>query len=219
MVTTQKPRAITQRAALALGLFVVGFVLLCVGRFVQFSDVTGSGSGEWVLPLGYLAALAGVASVVAAWSEAKARLWLGCLMALLLVFLVWQVVANSAFRFVWAADEGELLMFQVALGVVALALIATGLQPPRKAEGAASTGRGRWLVRAVIYLAATLLTAYVMYLIGTDYYQRTDCPDLETDCLAPVGGFIWGLLSVPVCLVAVVVIELVLRNRRQQCVS
>ena len=90
-VTTEKAGPITQRAAWALGLFLVGFVLLCVGRFVQFNDVTGSGSNEWILPLGYLAALAGVASVVAAWREAKARLWLGCLMALLLVFLVWQV--------------------------------------------------------------------------------------------------------------------------------
>ena len=119
------------------------------------------------------------------------------------------------FRFVWAADEGELLMFQVGLGVVALALIATGLQPPRKSDGAG----GRWLVRAVIYLAATLVTAYVVFLIGTDYYQRTDCPDLETDCLAPIGGFIWGLMSIPVCLVAVLVIEVVLRNRRRQRVS
>jgi hypothetical protein len=176
------------------------------------SDV---GSEAWNLPLGYLAAVLAVFSVAVAARHARARLWLGVVMAVLVAFLVWQSFANTVFRFVWARDEYEFLLFQVGLGVLAFALIATGLQPAGE-SGRDRPSAGRWLVRAVVYLAVTLLAAWMVGLAATRYYEKTQCVGMDENCLAGLGGLVWGMGTVAAGVVAAVVIELVLLRRRRQ---
>lgn len=185
--------------------------MLCVGDFVQFNDV---GSEVWNLPLGYLAAVLAIVSVVVAVSQPQARLWLGVAMALLLAFLVWQSIANSVFRFVWGSGEYEFLLFLVGFGVLTFALIATGLQPARKAG--TRSGAGRWMVRVVVYLAVIALAAWIIGMLAAGYYERTQCAGMEDDCLAVLGGLVWGLGTVAAGVVTAVVIEVVLLSRRRQ---
>jgi hypothetical protein len=201
----------------AVGIFVGGFVLLCVAGFVRFNHTTGSDGDDWNRPLGFLAAALAIVSVVVALREAAARLWLGVVLAVLEVFLVWQVVANTMFRFVWGRDEYEMLLFQVGLGVLAFALIATGLQPARRSgTDPARPGAGRWLVRVAVYVAVILLAAWIVGLVATGYYERTQCTGMDEDCLAGLGGLIWGFCAAVAGVVAAVVIELVLMTRRRQ---
>ncbi|WP_328999400.1 hypothetical protein OHA18_33775 [Kribbella sp. NBC_00709] len=208
------------RRSLSLLLLVVALGLLFAGGFVQFDDTSGFGSERWILPLGALAFVPAVASVPAAWPDPKARLWLGVALAVLTALLVWASISNDGFRFVWNRGEGELAMLEFATGLVAFVLIANGVQPAPESETAAEPagarpGPGRWLVRTAVYLCGTIVVVLVAFAIGADYYARTECPD-DGDCLAPLGGVVWGALAVPVCGLAVLVIEIVLSRRRRR---
>lgn len=208
----------------SLGLFVASLALLGVGGFVQFDDTSGLGSYQWNLPLGALAAVLGVAGIGVASVSAKARLWLGGALGLLDVFLIWQSTTNDGFRFVWDRNEGQLFLFQVALGLVALVLIATGLQPsPREAKagtGEAKAGAGRWLVRVAAYLCGMALAAYFGFFIGADQYADRYCTQVGACDADDLRGLVWGvngsLIALGVCLVLIVAVELVLRSRRKQ---
>ncbi|GAA1571952.1 hypothetical protein GCM10009789_26880 [Kribbella sancticallisti] len=200
----------------SLALFAAGLGLLGAGNFVYFSYAEGRGSEQWILPLGYAAAALGVAGVVVAWQDRTARLLLAAALVVLDVILVWQVATNLDFRFVWEAGEGELVYLQVVLGLIALTLIATALQPARTQEAGpkGTPGAGRWMVRAVAYLGATLLTAYVVAMAGIAHHED-DCAGYDGDCFAALAGLVWGVIAVPVCLLLVLVIELVLWRRRK----
>ena len=187
--------------------FAAGLGLLFAGRFVQFHDVSGFGSDRWILPLGVLALVLAVGAVVIAWADPKARLWLGIAAAVLFALLVWQDLANDGFRFVWHHDEGELLAFEIVLALVAAVLMTTA---------GSALGAGRWLVRAAAYLCGSVAFVFVAYVAGVTYYDRTECRGADDECLALLGGMVWGLIAVPVCLVAIVVIEVVLRRRRTE---
>jgi cytochrome c oxidase assembly factor CtaG len=150
--------------------------------------------------------------LVAGWRAV--RLWLGIVLAVLCAWLAWHV-GNERFRFVWMGDEGEFLVFVVVLGLLAAVLIATGIQPPRSA-GDARSGAGRWLVRGAAYLCACVALMLVALWAGTAYYDTTDCPTSDADCLSLLGGMVWAVIAVPVTAVVVVVIELVLRRRRKE---
>ncbi len=208
--------------AVSLLLFGAALGLLIVGRFVQFDDLSGTGSDLWILPLGLLALPAAVSAVVVAWSDAKARLWLGIVQAVLFGCLVWQQTGNDGFRFIWHRDEGELVLLGIGLGVTAAVLIATAVQPSTQAEAEAARvagegpGAGRWLVRAAVYLGGSVAFVFLAFLSGASYYAATECDGSESDCLATLGGLAWGVVSVPVAIVLIVVIELVLARRRKR---
>ncbi|MEU4294271.1 hypothetical protein AB0E63_39140 [Kribbella sp. NPDC026596] len=137
------------------------------------------------------------------------RLWLGVAFAVLCGWLAWHV-GNELFRFIWMGDEGEFLVFVVILGLLAAVLIATAIQPSPPSEGS-----GRWLVRAAVYLCGCAALMLVALWAGTAYYDATDCPTGDADCLSLLGGMVWAVISVPVSVVVIVVIELVLRRRRK----
>lgn len=206
-------------------MFVVGLVTLSSGGFVQFDDTSGFGSDQWNLPLGVLALVLVVAGIGVASVSATARLWLGGALGLLDVFLIWQSVTNDGFRFVWHGDEGELFLFQVALGLTALVLIATGLQPSRDdaaavVEAGGKVDAGRWLVRTVLYLAGTAVAVFVAFFIGADQYADRYCTQVGACDADDLSGLVWGLngslIALGVCLVLIVAVELVLRSRRKQ---
>lgn len=187
----------------SVGLLVVGLALLAVGRFIQFDDTSGFGSEQWIVPLGLVAPVPAIAAVVVAWRSPKARLWLGIAVGVLAGFLVWQMTANSGFRFIWSRDEGELAQLTIALGLVAALLVATGVQKS-------------WLVRAAVYLCGCAVLVLVAVVAGTAYYDATDCESGDSDCLSLLGGMVWGLVSLPVAAVVIAVIEVVRWRRRNR---
>jgi len=166
-----------------------------------------------------------VAAVVVAWPEPRARLSLGIVLGALTVLMIWQDIANEGFRFVWNEDEGELVILEFITGLVAFVLIANGVQPAPSGDtaigtaggtAAAQPGAGRWLVRTAVYLCGTTVVVLAAFGVGADYYARTECPEDGGDCLAPLGGVVWGALAVPACGIAVLVIEIVLSRRRRR---
>jgi hypothetical protein len=142
------------------------------------------------------------------------RLGLGVVLAVFCAWLVWQAARHDEFRFIWNRDEGEFLLFVVAVGLVALALIATGVQP-RDRTGA-EEGAGRWLVRAAAYLCGAAVLMLIALGAGTAYYDATDCPSGDGDCLSLLGGMVWSLVSLVVSAVLIAVIEIVLWRRRRR---
>ncbi|MFG1814044.1 hypothetical protein ACGFIF_09790 [Kribbella sp. NPDC049174] len=89
------------------------------------------------------------------------------------------------------------------LGLIAALLVATGVQRS-------------WLVRAAVYLCGCALLVLVAVVAGTAYYNATDCESGDSDCLSLLGGMVWGVFSLPVAAVAIVVIEVVLQRRRKR---
>lgn len=232
-MSSQEQQPVTGAAAAALGFLVAGLVVLGFGRFVQFDNSSGYGSDQWVLPLGYLAAVLATVAVGVASADRIARLWLGGALAVLDVFLVWQTVTNQLFRFVWGGDEGELFLFEIALALIALLLIASGLQPLRHdragagaeakagAEAGGKVGAGRWLVRTAVYLAGIVVAVIVGFFIGVRQYEARYCHQAVDSCEPDdLTGLVWGangsLIALGICLVVIVATELVLRSRRQQ---
>lgn len=195
------------RRTVSLALFAVGLGLLVVGGFVQFNDTSGFGSDRWIYPLGLLAVVPAVAAVVVAWPEPRARLSLGIVLGALTVLMIWQDVANEGFRFVWNEDEGELQQLELVLFVLAFVLLTTA---------GAKLGGGRWLLRAAAYLVVTVVVSLVVTVAGMMYYSETACPADAEECLAPLGGIVWGAAAFLACLVAVLVIELILWTRRRR---
>ncbi|RZU24449.1 hypothetical protein EV645_0091 [Kribbella rubisoli] len=207
------------RRTISLVLLVVALGLLFAGGFVQFDDTSGFGDEQWILLLGGLALVLALASVVAAWPQPQARLWLGIALAVLTGLLVLGSISNDGFRFIWNRSEGELALLEFATGLVAFVLIANGVQPAPTGETAAEPGAdrpgpGRWLVRAAAYLCGTMVAVLVAIAAGADYFTRTECSD-DGDCLALLGGFVWGAVAVLACGLAVLVIEIVLWRRRR----
>ncbi|MFD3402250.1 hypothetical protein ACFWUU_16320 [Kribbella sp. NPDC058693] len=209
------------RRSISLLLLTVALGLLVAGGFVQFDDTSGFGAEQWILPLGGLAFVPALASVVTAWPDPKARLWLGIVLAALTGLLIWESISDDGFRFIWSRSEGELALLEFATGLVAFVLIANGVQPAAADATAMEPGvtqqpgPGRWLVRTAAYLCGTIFVVLVVIKAGADYYARTECPE-EGDCLAPIAGFVWGAVAVPVCGLAVLVIEIVLWRRRRR---
>jgi hypothetical protein len=140
----------------------------------------------------------------------KARLGAAVVLAVFFAWLVWRASTDDGFRFVWSRDEGEFVVFTGVVGLASLVLFATGLQP----RGFDAAG-GRWMVRAAAYICGAAGLMLVALGAGTAYYDATDCPTDDSDCLSLLGGMMWSLVSLAVSAVAVVVIELVLWRRRR----
>jgi hypothetical protein len=197
-------------AVVSVVLLAAGLGLLALGGFVQFDDESGAGSEQWNLPLGAIGVVAAIVAVLVAVKDAKARLWLGIALGVLFTVVLWQDLANHGFRFIWHRDEGELGLLLVVLVLLAAVLVATGLQPSGQQPG------DKWLVRIAGYLCGSAVLVFIAFLAGTAYYRATDCENAEGDCLAPLGGMVWGLLALPVAALAIAVIEVILHRRRQR---
>jgi len=143
------------------------------------------------------------------------RLGVGVVLAVFFAWLVWHASTDDGFRFIWNRDEGEFVVFAAAVGLAALTLIATAVQPSRS-RADADAGGGRWLVRAAGYLCAAAVLMLIALGVGTAYYDATDCPAGGGDCLSLLGGMMWSLASLAISAVVVVVVELVLLRRRRQ---
>ncbi|MET9311658.1 hypothetical protein ABZX12_07510 [Kribbella sp. NPDC003505] len=140
----------------------------------------------------------------------KVRLGAAVVLAVFFTWLVWRASTDDGFRFIWNRDEGEFVVFVGAVGLASLVLHATGLQPRGFAQGG-----GRWMVRAVAYICGAVALMLLALGAGTAYYDATDCPSGDSDCLSLLGGMVWSLVSLAVSAVVVVVIELVLWRRRR----
>lgn len=199
----------------ALTLFGAGLVLLAIGGFVQLDDTSGFGAQDWVLPLGLLALFVASASVGVALSQRAARRALGAAWALLDVVLIVLSSTDDGFRFVWGGDEGELVMFIVALGLGAAALLTPTLYVSRPA-GARGTARGvsGW-ARAVGYLVALVVAVFLAFLAGARHFEVTNCVGAGGECdVAVLEGLLWAVVALVVGLVAIAVNEWRLRTAR-----
>jgi hypothetical protein len=140
----------------------------------------------------------------------KVRLGTAVVLAVFFAWLVWRASTDDGFRFIWNRDEAEFLVFAGVVGLASLVLLATGLQPRGIAQAS-----GRWMVRAAGYVCGAAALMLLALAAGTAYYDATDCPSGDSDCLSLLGGMVWSLFSLAVSAVAVVVIEVVLwRHRR-----
>jgi hypothetical protein len=218
-MTTQEQRSLPSPVVSALGLLGLGLVLLGVGGFVRFHDSSGSGSDQWILPLGVLAAVVAAAGAGVAFVSSQSSRWFGGALMLLDVVLVWQSVTNDAFRFIWQADEGELLLLEVAIGLLALVLLAMSIQLSRPATDAEAGGQ-HWLVRAALYLSGVVVAVIVAFFIGVSWYDGKYCSQVAACDDDDLSGLVWGvsgsLIALAVGVVLIVVAELVLRSRRRQ---
>lgn len=211
-MTSEEQRPVPVPAPVgALGLLALGVFLLCIGGFVRFDDFSGFGSDHWIRPLGFVAAAAAVGAVGVACLSAQARRWLGGALVVLDLFVIWQSATNDGFRFVWNHDEGELFLLQVLLGLTALVLIATGLQPFKRPAGAG----GRWLVRVAAYACGTAIATYVAFNAGVRRYETQVCTNDDCD-LGGLEGMVWALVALVVCVLVAIVIEVVQWRKRTQ---
>lgn len=144
-----------RRLVAALLLLDLSILTLVLGHFVQLHDTSGFGSDEWNLPLGALAAALGVAAVVVAAPDRRARRALGIALLAGVAVLVLLQLTVDGFRFVWGSGEFELGALEVLLVCVGLVLVATGAPRPSAAvlPAVAEQPSVPWTVRALLYLA------------------------------------------------------------------
>lgn len=204
----------------ASALLVGSLVLLHAGNFIQFDDISGYGSEKWVMWLGYLAGYAATASVIVAAFDARASRIHGMALigvCLLLGFLRFTV---DGFRFVWARDEGELMILLVAVSLLGLIMTTarrTTATAPTVGEVPRS-GVSGW-TRTVAYLCGVVFAMFVAFNAGVAYFDRTVCgaPGMDGDCdLGPLVGFEWAAITLLVGLAAITISEVVVRRRRTQ---
>lgn len=200
-------------------------IALRAGGFILFDDTTGFGvdrSG----PLLGVALLLAVGAFVTGLQHPIARRSLGGALALLDVAIVAIAASDNGFRFFWTTYEGELLQFQVVLGVVALVLLTPSfLSPPTSSEPA---GTGQPIVRnrraltawarVGLYLCALTIGMFIAFVIGVTHFEATQCSGLDFDgeCdLSPFEGLLWSAGTLLFGLIAIVVTEVNLAPRRR----
>jgi uncharacterized membrane protein len=154
---------------------------------------------------------------------AQSRRWFGGALVVLDIVLAWQSLTNEGFRFIWMADEGELFLLEVAVGLVGLILLATSFQSSRPAAGAAASaaaGGRHWLVRVAVYLSGVVVAVIVAFFIGVSSYEAKYCGQVASCDDDDLSGLVWGvtgsLIALAVGVVLIVVNELVLRSRRER---
>jgi hypothetical protein len=132
--------------------------------------------------------------------------------------LAWQSLTNEGFRFIWMADEGELFLLEVAIGLVGLLLLATSVQVSRPAADGAGGGR-HWLVRVALYLSGVVVAVIVAFFIGVSWYESKNCSQVGACDDDDLSGLVWGvsgsLIALAVGVVLIVVTELVRRQQRK----
>lgn len=110
--------------------------------------------------------------------------------------------------FVWTTYEGELTLFTIVVGMIALFLLT-----PRFSVTPA--GRSGYL-RSLIYLAATMVFVFVAIWAGVAYVDTRECgdPDVDGQCsLGIIEGYVWAATALVVALAVIVTVEVVRRRR------
>lgn len=211
--------------AITLGLFVASLLALHAGGFILFDDRSGFGT-DTSGPLLVLAVLLAGGSLRTGLPEPTARRALGGALALLDAAIVTIGASDDGFRFFWTTYEGELLQFEVVLGLVALVLLAPSyLTRSGSAMAAAGPDSGvhdephlsTW-ARASLYLCALAGALFAAFVIGTAHFEATQCsgPDFGGECdLAGLEGLLWSSGALVLGVVAIIVNEVVLARRRR----
>ncbi|GAA4691828.1 hypothetical protein [Nocardioides conyzicola] len=210
------------RLVASLLLVDLAVLVLVLGHFVQLQDTSGFGSDQWNLPLGAAAGVLGVAALLVALPDARARRALGVVLVAGVGVLVVLQATVDGFRFVWAGDELELFAFDVVLVCAGLLLVATGSRRPADetepalVPPAPPSTWASWRVRALVYLALAVGLVFVAGLVGASYGDA-QCTGEGDDCLAAP---FWSLVLAFGAFVAMVILittcELTLRSRRQR---
>ena len=208
------------RLVASLLLVDLAILVLVLGHFVLLHDPSGAGSDQWNLPLGLLAGVLGIAALVVAIPDAAARRALGLVLVGGVLVLVVLRLTLGDFRFVWAADEPELVVLEVMLVCVGLLLLATGSRRPvvETQTGLIEPAPLSWQVRTLLYLALAVALVFVAGLVGASYGdarctgEGDDCPEAAIAML--LGGF--GAFVGVVILVATCEMTLWSRRRRTE---
>lgn len=206
-----------------LTLFVATLATLRIGRFIQFDDRSGFGDADMILPLGAVAVALAVASLVTSLKDPVARRSLGVAMAILDVTIVAIAATDDGFRFVWTTYEGELLQFEVVLGLVALVLLTPAfLRPSNSGAPGGSTARPEgarltaW-ARGSLYLCALAAGMFVAFLLGAAHFEATQCKEPgggECD-IALLEGMLWAAAALLLGIAAIAVAEIRLALTRR----
>jgi hypothetical protein len=204
----------------ALGLFAGSLALLRLGQFIQFNDTSGFGADEWILPLGVLAGLAAIASVIVAAGDRTALRLLGAALLALDALLIWQAATNDGFRFIWTTYEGELILLQIALGMTGLLLVASrSTRQPDTSTATRAAAQAKVWVPVPIHLGASALVTLVAFGLGTAHFQSTQCggPDFDGECdLAGLEGMVWAAAAIGLMTLAGIVIFIVAHVRKSR---
>jgi hypothetical protein len=221
MTSDERERGRT--AVITLALFLASLVALRLGRFIQFDDQSGFGDADMVMPLGALAVLLALGALVTSLKSPMARRSLGGALAILDAAIVAIAATDDGFRFFWTTYEGELLQFEVVLGITALVLLVPSYVKPAAPSGSVATevdsepGLTAW-ARASIYLCAIAGVTFIAFVIGTAHFEATQCsgPDFGAECdLAGLEGLLWAAGALLLGVVAIVVAEVVRAARRR----
>ncbi|WP_435770626.1 hypothetical protein [Nocardioides sp. SYSU DS0651] len=207
-------RRLRTRTGAALSLLAVSLLLLAAGRFVRLDDTSGFGDARFVMPLGMLAGVLALAALAVGLTDRPARRSLGAALAVLDVAIVALHFTDPGFRFIWTGYEGELLVFEVVLGVLALVLLTPALWSSAGADaGPARTPRRltAW-ARIAIYTTTIVVGMYVAFGAGSAHFEAENCsaPDFDGECdLAALEGVVWAGAVLVLGTATALVVELV----------
>ncbi|KQY51577.1 hypothetical protein [Nocardioides sp. Root140] len=208
---------------LPVAMLVASLAVLALGGFVQFDDVAESGSERWIMPLGAVAAVLAVVALRVACRHTASRRTFGAALAVIDGALVVLTFTLEGFRFIWHGTEGELFLFEVALGLVALWMLTPTFEvgrsdPMRDGRSPApqvTTQVSPW-VRVSAYATGLVLAICLAFMMGAAHFEATQCsdPGFDGECdLAGLEGLAWSVLTLIVVSSGIVVAE-VLRARR-----
>lgn len=203
--------------ALTLVLLSASLVTLRAGGFILFDDTTGYGTNTSGVGL-LVALLLASGALYTALGDAIARRVLGGALAVLDATIVAIGASDDGFRFFWTTYEGELLQFEVVLGLVALVLLTPSFlrstrSPHMAAASAPRTLTGRGLTawaRASLYLCALAVAMFIAFGIGIAHFEATQCsgPEFGGECdLAALEGLLWAAGALVLGVIAILVME------------
>lgn len=202
--------------AVTLVLFVGSLVALHAGGFILFDDTTGFGTET--SGVGLLIALLLVSGAIyTAFRDPIARRALGGALAVLDATIIAIGASDNGFRFFWTTYEGELLQFEVLLGLVALVLLTPtflrSTDPTPVASSSPRTSGGRTLTtwaRASLYLCALVVAMFIVFGIGVAHFEATQCsgPEFDGECdLAAIEGLLGAAGALVLGVIAILVME------------
>ena len=223
MTSHERPRGMI--VVITLTLLGASLLALRAGGFILFDDTTGFGTDTSGRLLAVALVLA-VGAFVTSLQHPIARRSLGGGLALLDMAIVAIAASDDGFRFFWTTYEGELVQFQVVLGLVALVLLTPSfLISPESSE---PSGKVEPLVRdrqaltawarASLYVCALAVGMFIAFVIGVTHFEATQCggPDFGGECdIAPLEGLLWSAGTLLLGVIIIIVTEVSLAARRR----
>ncbi|NIK59946.1 hypothetical protein [Kribbella shirazensis] len=198
-------RIALNRLTASLALLAVTLGLLAAGGFISFTD---GGGPDWTFSVAKLMVIPAAAAVVVAWPEPKARLWLGIVLGVLTLLIVWEQVVNVSFRFIWVGSEAELMYFEGFVFLLSCLLVTTA---------GVALGAKPWLLRIPAYLIGIAAVTMTFGLLSAWFFGRSCTGEEEQGCMAAAGGLVVGMAAgIIVCPLLILVVELILWVRRRR---